>query len=120
MSDTAISDPARQTGPKRLRPAYPFGFAFFCFVLMLYAGIEYIYMRGIPADRITNVNLDLKNLAIWFEGISLAVAAWFIYLGNVASRNQVKGRFWLGVIAYSVIMLVMLFIGLIISDPPAC
>ncbi len=120
MSDTAISDPARQTGTKRLRPAYPFGFAFICFVLMLYAGIEYIYMRGIPADRITNVNLDLRNLAIWFEGISLAVAVWFIYLGNVASRNQVKGRFWLGVIAYSVIMLVMLFIGLIISDPPAC
>ncbi len=85
-----MSNTAPQAAPRWLRPAYPFGFALFCLVLMLYAGFEYIYMRGAPADRINNADVALKGIAIWFEWISLAAIAWFIYLGSIASRTRLK------------------------------
>jgi hypothetical protein len=115
MNDTVL-----QPAVKGLRPAYPFGFALLCFALMLYTAYEYIYMRGIPADRINNVDAAWKSLALWFEGISLAVAVWFIYLGNAAARTQIKGRFWLGVVLYIGVVLAMLFIGSIMAADLLC
>ncbi len=115
MSDTAL-----QPAVSRLRPAYPFGFALLCVALMLYAAYEYIYMRGIPPERIDNVDVALKDLAIGFEAISLALAAWFIYLGNAAARTQVAGRFAVGVTLYIVVILVMLLIGSVMTADLLC
>ncbi len=87
---------------------------------MLYAGFEYIYMRGAPADRINNADVTLKGIAIWFEWMSVAAAAWFIYLGSIASRTQVKGRFWLGAVLYTIATVVLIFIGAISTADLLC
>jgi hypothetical protein len=115
MSDTALQPAAR-----RLRPAYPFGFALLCFALMLYAAFEYIYMRGIPADRVNNADVAVKDVAVAFEWVSLAAGAWFIYLGKAAARTQVIGRFWLGVILYGLAALFLLFAGSVAANGGLC
>ncbi len=95
---------------KRLSPAYPFSFAFCCFVFTVYAELSYVFMLGFPDHFVAELDAAEEKLAIWFERISLVMCVWFVYLGIAAFRNQVTMRVMYSTAFYFLVIGVVLAI----------
>ena len=89
---------------KRLSPAYPLSLAFLCLALTVYAELEYVYMLGFPDGFVTEVGAAEEKLAHLFEGMSLAMGMWFIYLGIAAFSEPVAKHVMYSFIFYALVI----------------
>ena len=75
----------------KMRPLYPFGLAFLCFALPLYADFT-TWFVGFPDGHITELENAEGTLVTWFLRVSLPMGLWFICLGIAAFRHPVRNR----------------------------
>jgi hypothetical protein len=99
-----MSDTARPGTARRLSPAHPLSLALLCLLLTLYAETFYVFLVGFPDSYVCALHAAEKQLAIWFERISLILSVWFIYLGIAAFRDQVRKRVSRSVLFYALVI----------------
>jgi hypothetical protein len=69
--------------------------------------VEYIHMLGFPDGFITELGYAERGLARMFIGISIVLGSFFIYLGRIASRKEVRRKLTSATLVYLVFIICM-------------
>ena len=84
----------------RLNRAIAYLFGCVALASSLLAYLDYVYMLGFPDGFVTELGRAERRLAYAFIGVSVVLAACFIYLGASASRKAVGRKLFAAVVLY--------------------
>jgi hypothetical protein len=78
--------------------AYVMGCVALALSFLAYA--EYIHMLGFPDGFISELQSAQRRLAYIFIGISVILGLRFLYLGSIASREEISKRLFTAIFVY--------------------
>jgi hypothetical protein len=73
-------------------------------VLVFLVYTNYIYMLGFPDGFITELGYAQRRLAYIFIAVSIVFAAYFFYLGPVASQKEISRLLSVAAALYSLVI----------------
>jgi uncharacterized BrkB/YihY/UPF0761 family membrane protein len=75
-------------------------------VLSVFIYLEYIYMLGFPDGFITELENAQKHLAYVFISVDILLAFCFIYLGNLAKKQEINKKLVVAIATYLICIIV--------------
>ena len=94
-----------------MKSLYPFALAFLMVAIAFELYMECIYLLGFPDGFIAELDGAEAELAGWFNWFCLAMAAWFMVLGWLSFRADIKRK-----LAYSCVLFLFVTAAAIALD----
>jgi len=91
--------------PARLCRRYPFGVALLAFLVPAYLHLTFIFMAGFWDGFISELQRAEIPLFTWFDRFSVIMGFWFVLLGLLARRKDVRTVFLYSCIVYLLVAL---------------
>jgi hypothetical protein len=96
----------------KVRPIVPMCLAILMFALTVHLYMKSVFLLGFPDGFIAELDGAEATLVTVFNWITILMALWFIYLGIVAFRRDIRKRFFISCAIYSAVIAVSVAVDL--------